>query len=91
MTDFIEIFLSNNPRHPYYAITWRSRTVADIVQYAQLADIRTYCIRRSLPVVCKNEQIREKLRSLSIEPQHFATRMFCQDEPDTQHLVSSVA
>lgn len=91
MTDFIEIFLSNNPKHPYYAITWRSRSVVDIAQHTQLSDLRAYCQRRALPVVCKNEQICEKLRLLNIEPLNFVTKMFCQDELEGRRLASQVA
>ncbi len=81
MKDFIEVFYSNNPYMPYYAIVWRSCTVVEISHHARLLDIARHCAYRRLPVVCTNEQIRDELKDYQIVAQSSLTRAVGEPAP----------
>jgi hypothetical protein len=88
MQDFIEVFNSRDSQTPYYAIVWRSYTVAGIARCACLDNIVAYCEAYALPVVCKNEDMRKELRLCGIEALSFETRMMLWHENEPQHLRS---
>ncbi len=75
MTGLIEIFHSNNPKVPYWAITWRDFRVINIDQYARLVEVAAHCWHSNLPVVCRNERLGAQLRLYNVRLRPFPAKI----------------